>query len=147
MNVDSCQQSYLNVEKLKRSFEFTKFQFLSQETPAQRLAYPRNLTIYRSGIIPPPWDYLPFKKLGLSETRSIGAVQCSTCKVEYPWKRTNTNRLFAVYFFFLLDVDMCKIAHCTFTVCASVRLEVRSSLQKVQCLLILQGYYHRIKRI
>ena len=39
-------------------------QFLSLETPAQRLAYPKNLTIYRGGIIPPPSDYLPFKKLG-----------------------------------------------------------------------------------
>ena len=39
-------------------------QFLSLETPAQRVAYPRNLAIYRGGIIPPPLDYLPFKELG-----------------------------------------------------------------------------------
>jgi len=47
-----------------RQTDIWEAQFLSLETPAQRLAYPSNLTIYRGGIIPPPSDYLPFKKLG-----------------------------------------------------------------------------------
>ena len=48
--------------------ELTRAQFLSLEPPAQRLAYTRKLTIYRGGIIPPPSDYLPFKKLDLTDT-------------------------------------------------------------------------------
>ena len=42
-----------------------KAQFLCLETPAQRLAYPRKLTIYTEVVLShPSWDYLPFKKLG-----------------------------------------------------------------------------------
>ena len=44
-------------------------QFLSLETTAQRLAYPWNLNIYTEVVLShPPWDYLPFKKLGYNLT-------------------------------------------------------------------------------
>ena len=55
---DPLECRYVGIHRHKQA------QFLSLETPAQRLAYPRNITMYGGGIIPPPWAYLPFKKLG-----------------------------------------------------------------------------------
>ena len=56
--------SKLEISMMVERKQQMQVQILSLETPAQRLAYPRNLTKYRGGIISPPWDNLTYKNLG-----------------------------------------------------------------------------------